>query len=253
MAALSHHRNPSQLLYELLPAPWNANSDKFRSKLVEENVSKIGFLRHGQTAKSQGIDFDRLITDYGRMQAHIAGSSFGKELKPFYCSILCSPAPRTVETAKIFLDSSGETRNLVTPEILYDGTMQPMGSELFKTIGYAPLEDYLNHPDKALRTDARKVLGAYSHAVVSTIFNEVSNKHDIDYHDGASDSSASSTLWMVGHAIYLPAVALGVASLLGCNDCEVILQCNTKEAEGYLIDVHSSSVTYISRPTNGQI
>jgi hypothetical protein len=61
---------------------------------------------------------------------------------------------------------------------------------------------------------------------------------------------ASSTLWMVGHAIYLPAAALGAASLAGCRDQEVILSSNTKEAEGYLIDLENCTVECISRPSS---
>jgi hypothetical protein len=48
---------------------------------------------------------------------------------------------------------------------------------------------------------------------------------------------AGSTLWVVGHAIYLPAAA--AASVAGCRDQAVIFSSNTREAEGYLIDLES--------------
>ena len=247
MAAFSNNSHGSQLLHELLPGTWNANFERFQTTLVDANVGRIGFLRHGQTAKSQGVDFDRILTDHGRDQASAAGSSFGRELKPFYRSVFCSPAPRTVETANIFLNSANETRELVTPQTFYDGTMQPKGSQLFKMIGYAPLDEYLNHPDGQCRSDAQNVLGAYSHSVIDTIFNEV-QQHNRDGFDDSVMPESTSTLWMVGHAIYLPAAALGVASLIGCADCSVFLSCNTKEAEGYLIDLETSSTTYLARP-----
>jgi hypothetical protein len=40
-----------------------------------------------------------------------------------------------------------------------------------------------------------------------------------------------------------------VASVAGCRDQEVILASNTKEAEGYLIDLESCTAEYISRPS----
>ena len=58
---------------------------------------------------------------------------------------------------------------------------------------------------------------------------------------------AGSTLWVVGHAIYLPAAALRAASVAGCRDQEVILSSNANEAEGYLIDLESYTAEYINR------
>ena len=82
----------------------------------------------------------------------------------------------------------------------------------------------------------------------------------------SSFSTSNKTVLLVAHAIYLPAVTLGVASLLGCCDTngigrqststpsssssmiETRLSLNTKEAEGYLIiDAEQRSVQYSSR------
>lgn len=235
-------------LHEWLPGKAHCNFETFRSTLIQANVTRVAFLRHGQTAPSQGSDFDRILTEEGRQQGREAGSSFGVNLKPFYPTMLSSPAPRTIETAKIFLESSNNDESeiqVVTDQVLYDGTMQPKGSPLFQKLGYAPLNDYLNHQEEQFRLDAQFVLGAYAHSVVDAIMSLV-GQHDVP------ESVPNSTLWMVGHAIYLPAAALGVASLSGCKDCDIILSMNTLPAEGYLIDVERQKASYLSRLTSAE-
>ena len=86
------------------------------------------------------------LTDQGRKQVVSAGDSFGKELLPSYHKLLASPAPRTMETAALFVQaacSSGHGRHdvMANSEVeiqpiqgLYDGTMQPEGSRLFQKI-----------------------------------------------------------------------------------------------------------------------
>ena len=70
----------------------------------------------------------------------------------------------------------------------------------------------------------------------------------------AASSDKATTLWIVGHAIYLPAAALGVASLLDCHSegMETILSCNTQEAEAYLIDLETCRASYLTRPSSSQ-
>ena len=55
-----------------------------------------------------------------------------------------------------FLEDAGRDVELVTDRSLYDGTMQPEGSAVFREIGYAPLDFYL----KDGRANA--VLGDYA-------------------------------------------------------------------------------------------
>jgi broad specificity phosphatase PhoE len=200
------------------------------------------FLRHGQTGLSNGVDFDRILTDEGRSQARAAGASFGSDLKPFYSSLLVSPAPRTMETARIFLDAADANQTELKPlPVLYNGAMLPKGSLIFRKIGYAPLQDYLLHEEDA--QDAQQVLGEYAHSVVEALM-------DIVEQEGACEAESGCTLLVAGHAIYLPAAALGVAGLLGCDDdLDVILSTNTKEAEGYIIDIDDASVRYLARPS----
>ena len=231
----------------LLPA---YGGEAFRSLCDKAGVSRVGFLRHGRTAPKpeNGIDFDRLLTDEGRDQAREAGSSFGSETKPFYPRMLVSPAPRTLETAKLFMSAANVPStdcSIIPVQSLYDGTMQPQGSQLFRKLGYSPLSDYVNSEDTTDRKISRELLGSYASTVMDVMVDtmqETTDSHDLD----------DSTLWLVGHAIYLPAAALGVASIVDCDDrgIETILSCNTKEAEGYLIDLQQSTATYMSRPVS---
>ena len=255
--------------HDLLPCPtdWKVPTHSFGDKLKEIGISKIFFLRHGQTGKSDTGDFDRILTDKGREQARVAGSSFGKEtLMPIFPKVLVSPAPRTVETARLFLkaataaaadDDTAECNesspfDLVPVQDLYDKTMQPDGSKLFAKIGYAPLLDYLEASDDYDRGVARDLLGKYATVAVDAIYNEVLDKKNENVSSRQTTSIGPCTLLVVAHAIYLPAATLGLASVVGCNsssDLQIPLSMNTQEAEGYLIDLSSRTLAYISRPT----
>ncbi len=229
-------------LQPLLPGRSIHNLDTFVGTLEQSNISKILFLRHGKTGPSPtGKDFDRLLTAEGRDQARDAGHVFGKKMQLLFSSLLVSSAPRTVETAKLFLDAySGDQLRpelQIIPE-LYNGTMQPKGSALFKKIGYAPLRDYLENNNQEYRNDAQSVLGPYAYTVIDAIMDTAVK---------SQPSTSPSTLVVVSHAIYLPAAALGVASLVGCKDVKMTLDVETKEAEGFLIDISCAKIDYLSR------
>jgi Histidine phosphatase superfamily (branch 1) len=205
----------------------------------------VAFLRHGQTAPSIGTDFERLLTEEGRSQARQAGLVFGRSLKPYFSTALISPAPRTTETAEIFLSSANANTTLQPIDILYDGTMQQKGPELFRKIGYAPLSSYLENDDDDIRIPSQLVLGSYANSCVESIMEQVSASTSEDV---SPSNQPSYTLLVVGHAVYLPAAALAVCNLLNCQDSHnIILQTNTREAEGYLIDCQEKSVNYLSR------
>jgi broad specificity phosphatase PhoE len=213
------------------------------SLVDEANIGKILFLRHGNTAPSSTTDFDRILTDDGRSQTKQSALTFGVDLNPFYPSVLVSPSPRTVETARIFLHNSNATADIVPIDVLYDGTMQPEGPRLFKQIGYAPLEAYLENDNDEMRMISQRLLGKYALSCVEAMKDAIS-----DPAQSIPDQSRS-TLMIVGHAVYLPAAALGVASLIECCPSaeRVILNTNTREAEGYLIDIEGRTVRYLSR------
>jgi broad specificity phosphatase PhoE len=228
-------------IHPQLPGKSTNNLDLFLGTLKEANITRIAFLRHGKTGPSMtGKDFDRLLTPEGREQALTAGRIFGRDLKPFFSPLLVSSASRAVETAQLFLKSSDDDdkADLRIVEELYDGSIQPKGSALFRKMGYAPLRDYLESENETDREDARSVLGEYAHTAVDAIMDTAAS---------SEPSKSPSTLCFVAHAVYLPASALGVATLVGCKDIDIAFSANTREAEGYLIDIPSSTVLYLSR------
>jgi hypothetical protein len=125
--------------------------------------------------------------------------------------------------------------------------MQPKGSQLFQKLGYAPLRDYLDSEDATDRQVARTLLGAYAHTVVDTILEAIKSWPSSST---LLTTSPGATHWLIGHAIYLPAAALGVASLADCDEdsIELLLSTSTKESEGYLIDLDTSKSRYLARP-----
>ena len=216
-------------------------------------IGRVAFIRHGNTNKapSGGADFDRQLTDLGREQARAASFSYGEDLRPFYHSVLCSPAPRCVETAKIFLDATGMYENQQQPtelnynQVLYDGAIQPEGSRMFKKIGYAPLRKYYNDTDEEDRIVANEILGSYAMSSLKAIERVAST--------GAAMRNRPSTpggtaLLFFAHAVYLPAASFGLASAIGCtgDDLDIILDTNTKEAEGYLVNVDDRECSLLS-------
>ena len=223
--------------------------------MKKAGIGRIAFLRHGRTGPAEdGVDFNRLLTDEGRGQAKISGASFGRDtLPPYFPIVLLSPAPRTVETAEIFLRAA-KARDSVqlkpVPEA-YDGTMQPEGSALFKKIGYAPLAEYVDNPNDADdRRAAQRVLGEYAYNVVDVMYKVAAEQQQQQGSVANGSGSADSTLLFVGHAIYLSAAALGVASLARCDEesQEMILTTITNEAEGYVVDLREPSAQYLARP-----
>ncbi len=252
------HLAVSHILHEWLPPSSNIVATRaykeFPVFLAKCGITRIGFLRHGKTSPtpSGGVDFDRQLAELGKEQAKQAGETFGRTLTPFYPRLLVSPAPRTIDSAQLFIAGSAVKDNFqfLSPSILYDGTMQPEGSVLFRKIGYAPLRDYLNAPDDYDRNVARTCLGAYAHNVVGCMLNLLQEDSRQHHQNSLSSSPNGSTLWMVGHAIYLPAAALGVSTLVDCAEGQdLILSTNTVEAEGYLIDATNKRISYLSRTT----
>ena len=232
-------------------------------------VSRVGFLRHGKTNPKplDGLDFDRLLTDQGGEQATTAGSLFGKELGPIYPRVLVSPSPRTVETASFFLNAAigSDWENqveLIPIPGLYDGTMQPEGSILFQKIGYAPLRDYVDidaaivsrggeEEHSVIERDvqvAQKLLTAYARLTLEAIQSATACNHPSSKNE-TNAGFHGHILWVVAHAVYLPAAALGLAAVAQCDESsrDVILRTNTLEAEGYLIDLNEAKATYLSR------
>lgn len=239
-------------LHEWLPSSSGASYglERFVASLQDAGISRVAFLRHGNAPSlpPDSIDFDRQLSEIGKEQAVTSGESFGKDLLPFYATVMASPSPRTLDTAQLFLKAADAEKVSVRGEpVLYDGTMQPGGGALFKKIGYGSLREYVNNSNEDDRNLARLLLGRYAHEVIGAMLKVTEESPRVP---NGSVKTNDATLLMVGHAVYLPSVALGVARLANCTieeqDC--ILDDTTKEAEGYLVDLSSSSVSIITRP-----
>lgn len=272
-----HRRQPLSLLpanqHPLLPLPTQVTSihdhltpPQIRNTFLESGITKVAFIRHGNTSPAS-VDFERTLTEVGRTQARIAGASYGTKLHPFSDEAICSSAPRCVETANIFLESLAETLvqqqqqqdlsmseesnipKLSLQSQLYDGTMQPEGSRLFNEIGYAPIRSYLANKNLDDADAAKVVLGKYASSSLDMMYDlaqegkklVITNERDI-----------GRTLLFFAHAVYLPSAALSLAAALDCYDgLDLILDTNTKEAEGYCIDIFNENVSLLCLPTSG--
>ena len=197
---------------------------------LRAQATNVAFLRHGNTGKAAN-DMDRQLTQLGREQALSSGASFGPALLPLAPTALSSPAPRCNETLRLFLDAAGAAPEVRFVAELYDGTIQPGGSAAFADLGYAPLRDY--HA-----AGHRETFESYAVSAAEAISAAVQGR----------DDGAAATLLVCAHAVYIPSAALFVAEALGTSQAglDAILDCNTKEAEGYLV-THSGDVSLLTR------
>ena len=280
-----HHRQPLSLLpanqHPLLPLPIDAATQvtsiddhltppQIRNTFLESGITKVAFIRHGNTSPAS-VDFERTLTEVGRTQARIAGASYGTKLHPFSDEAICSSAPRCVETANIFLESLAETlvqqqqqqqqqqdlsmseesniTKLSLQSQLYDGTMQPEGSRLFNEIGYAPIRSYLANKNLDDADAARVVLGKYASSSLDIMYDLAQEGKKLVI---PNERDIGRTLLFFAHAVYLPSAALSLAAALDCYDgLDLILDTNTKEAEGYCIDIFNENVSLLCLPTSG--
>ena len=273
-----HHRQPLSLLpanqHPLLPLPIDAATQvtsiddhltppQIRNTFLESGITKVAFIRHGNTSPAS-VDFERTLTEVGRTQARIAGASYGTKLHPFSDEAICSSAPRCVETANIFLESLAETLvqqqqqqdlsmseesnipKLSLQSQLYDGTMQPEGSRLFNEIGYAPIRSYLANKNLDDADAAKVVLGKYASSSLDIMYDLAQEGKKLVI---PNERDIGRTLLFFAHAVYLPSAALSLAAALDCYDgLDLILDTNTKEAEGYCIDIFNENVSLLCLP-----
>ena len=232
--------------------------------LRSARIRQVAFIRHGNTAPA-ARDFERQLTPAGEAQASASGRRFGAALRPFAATVLCSPAPRCRETARLFLEAAsggtgreGDEEAVKLVPSLYDGTMQPEGSDLFERIGYEPLRAYLEHDE--LRPMALAALGPYAddalHAILDAAHTTAATVGEYGESGGSEEGARDATLLLCAHAVYLPSAALHLAEALGAEvgggSLDSLLDTNTGEGEGYLVtigddDGKGCSVTVLSR------
>ena len=123
--------------------------------------------------------------------------------------------------------------------------MQPEGSRLFAKIGYAPVRSYLENENLEDAAAARIVLGNYARSSLDIVWATTNESNQ----NVTPDIGIDKTLLFFAHAIYLPSAALCLAAALDCSDgMDLILDTNTKEAEGYCIDIDKENVSLLCRP-----
>ena len=181
----------------------------------------VVFLRHGNTGKAE-VDIDRALTERGREQA-VSAADFLRGL-PVAPLVACSSAGRCVETVTLALRAAGHAFELVTCPSIYDVIFQPSSTaEVWTRLGYAPLRAY--RAEGAAICDrfdeyARVCLAEIDGVAAKVVAN-----------------GARRTLVVCGHAVYLPSLALALATRrnLPQASLDAILDCNTPEAGGYLV------------------
>lgn len=257
-------------------------SNNLLARLSTLNIDKIAFLRHGNAPSFPDLlDFDRTLSSLGKRQCASSAAAFKSTLlEPIYSTIVCSPSPRTIETAKIFLintdtdSAEGEvgkngsslndqrTYTYYSIDGLYDATMQPSGNALFQKHGYNPLRAYLEDDNENDRYEARRVLGGYAQIFLDAMDGAIGVDMDLPSTStcSMSDEGLSSyndndnvndtqTLLFVGHAVYLPSAVLGLNSVLGGfskDYLDLVLDTNTKEAEGYLVNLRKREIELLT-------
>ncbi|KAL7536792.1 hypothetical protein ACHAWF_005562 [Thalassiosira exigua] len=246
-----------------------ASPHDVRRACLSAGIDKVAFLRHGNTGKAAD-DFDRILTELGRSQARAAGSSYGAgKLHPYYRGgALCSVAPRCKETAKLFFEASSEKTKesggdadaeippILLRQEIFDGTKLPEGDRLWDMMSYSPLRRYLENPDEGDAEAARIVYGAYARDGLDLLWDVISDASKGD----ASSVEKGRTLLFFSHAVYLCSVGLAFAAAIGCGSgdeegatgdeggVDLLLDTNTREAEGYCINVESQTVSLLLRP-----
>ena len=169
----------------------------------------VAFIRHANTNKAED-DLARKLTDLGRTQCAAAASGYmSRLLAPTAPFALTSPAVRCTETAKLVLAQHSPVPELEENESIYDGMLQPGAYEAFSRLGYASLFAYLSDGPTT-----KDLLDAHGEQVVGAMGATVTVRAALAAADHGTESvSERSTLCVFGHAVYLNAAALRLATL----------------------------------------
>ncbi len=185
-------------------------------------VPRIVFVRHAKTNSidEAGSDLARALTSAGWEQCRLTHNTWLPLVQargPIHQLVLSSSAQRCEETAKGILGREIEWRGV---EGIYDGSLQPQGSELFERFSYNSLRVYHDGGGKDF-------LDAWAASVVEAMQEEVADL-------GPSDA----TLFVFGHSIYNNALALRLAELMGLGEAhrDLILDTSLQETDGFLLD-----------------
>ena len=198
-------------------------------------IFDVAFIRHGNT-QAASVDIERVLSERGRLQCEAAASGYMRHLDaPLAPLALSSPAVRALETGRLLLGEDGPPP-IIPLSQLYDDLLQPSSSAMFSRCGYAPLIDYF-----ADSAESRNLLHTHARTTLDRIAEELEARLPAVAGDASPDRS---TLCIFGHAMYLPATALRLATLRGheTESTELILNTNTQEASGFIVRRSASSL-----------
>lgn len=158
---------------------------------------------------------------------------------PLASFALTSPAGRCVETAGLVISAEIE---LVETQALYDGMLQPNSYGAFQRLGYASLFDYLSDGP-----ETKEMLDEHAEQVVGALGATVTVRAALAAHDsggGAASGPQRTTLCVFGHAVYLNAAALRLATLRGhsADSLAEIMHSRLEEACGIWVGASESKL-----------
>lgn len=202
------------------------------------------FVRHGNTGPPPPAgDLARTLTEKGKSQCAAAAATFAAPQRlraPRAAFAVASPALRTLETARLVL--APEPPRLVELPTIYDGLLQPGASDAFQRLGYNSLFAYREDGEAT-----RDMLSKHGEAVVSELAAVVARQAEAGLEHDGTPPPPRQTLFVFGHAVYLSAAAMRLASLRGHEHeaCETILHAVTGEACGFWVGDSTSETVEV--------
>lgn len=221
-----------------MPSTPNAQQlGRMARALARLAVFDVAFVRHGNTGRA-ATDLARQLTDAGKAQCAAAASGFVQKLPaPLAPFALTSPAQRCVDTARLVLAEASPAPELQHVELLYDGMLQPGAGEAFSRVGYAPISAYLADPQGE---DFAQKLADHGDLVVQALGAAATVSGALR----GGPPTERETIAVFGHAVYVNAAALQLATLRGHDaaSTELLLGTNCDEASGFWVGSGSSEL-----------
>ena len=182
-------------------------------------------IRHANTcsaAEVGGDDFARTLSSTGQEQCTSSRERVVPALiaprvaMPESPVAVSSSAGRCIETARRMLGA-----RVIACSALYDGTCQPECSALFARHGYAPLRPYVADAEGAALLDAYAIRALDEVALLI----------------GGADKAAGEPWVICCHAVYTNRLALAFGQALGLptEACDVPLDTNLQETDGFVV------------------
>ncbi len=218
------------------------------TRLLLSRFNALVLVRHGNTSQAPR-DFDRPLSDKGRAQCvRVRTTGWLPNVARDYRIqlVIHSSARRCGETINEILkgqpsNAEGQPLSLSTPpppklvseSAIYDDILQPQAKGLYASCGHAPISDYFQQPG------GREFLLSYADKVLSRLVHL--SRSDSSTHSSPSlsdpDDCRGSAMVVVGHSIYLNALAYRLAeeAELPDKDMDLALHSCLDETDGFLL------------------